>query len=140
MKKDDLQQSTKSICLTRKLPKKSNKKTAKWKGLDKDNSTFTYLFCQDPCGLTPSTRMARTLLDHENAPLLHRNGSDYTSQCDQSNIIIVVCVIRISLHNKDRRFSGRSAKQGSVVASRQTFLQISPEIIDPVYSKEIHRC
>jgi hypothetical protein len=51
----------------------------------------------------------------------------------------VVCVIRISLYNKDRRFSGRSAKQGSVVAGRQTLLQISLGIIDPVYIKEIHR-
>jgi hypothetical protein len=76
----------------------------------------------------------------ETSPLLHRNTSEYTSQCDQGIIIIVVCVIRISLYNKDRRFSGRLAKQGSVVANRQTLLQISPGIIDPVYSKEIHRC
>jgi hypothetical protein len=46
---------------------KSNKKMAKWKGLDKDKGKFTYLFCQDTCGLTPSARMARTLLDHENS-------------------------------------------------------------------------
>jgi hypothetical protein len=73
------------------------------------------------------------------APLLHRNVSEYTSQCDLGNNIIVVCVIRIRLYNKVRRFSGGSAKQGSVVASRQTLLQISPGIIDPVYIKEIHR-
>jgi hypothetical protein len=73
------------------------------------------------------------------APLLHRNVSKYTSQCDQGNITVVVCVIRKSLHNKDRRFSGGSVKQGSVIASRQTLLQISPVIIDPVYIKEIHR-
>jgi hypothetical protein len=81
-----------------------------------------------------------TLLDHENSSLLHRNVSEYTSQCDQGNITVVVCVIRISLHNKDRRLSGRSAKQGSVIAIWQTLLQISPGIIDPVYSKEIYRC
>jgi hypothetical protein len=51
------------------------------------------------------------------APLLHRNASKFISHCDQSNIIIVVCVIRISLHNIDRRFLGESAKQGSVLAS-----------------------
>jgi hypothetical protein len=73
------------------------------------------------------------------APLLHRNVSDNTSQCDQGNITVVVCVIRISLYNKDRRFSGGLAKQGSFVASQQTLLQISPGIIDPVYIKEIHR-
>jgi hypothetical protein len=54
------------------------------------------------------------------APLLHRNASEYTSQCEEGNIIIVVRVIRISLYYKDRRFSGRSAKQGSVIASQQT--------------------
>ncbi len=79
---------------------------AKWKGLDKDNGIFTYLFCQDPCGLTPSAKMAGPSLTMKTAPLLHRNVSEYTSQCDQGNIIIVVCVIRISLHNKHRRFSG----------------------------------
>jgi hypothetical protein len=70
------------------------------------------------------------------APLLHRNVSEYTSQCDLGNITVVVYVIRISLHNKDRRFSGGSGKQGSVVASQQTLLQISPEVINPVYIKE----
>jgi hypothetical protein len=64
----------------------------------------------------------RPSLTMKTAPLLHRNGSKYTSQCDQGNIVIVVCVIWISLHNKDRRFSGKSAKQGSVVASQQTLL------------------
>jgi hypothetical protein len=133
-------QSTKSVCLTRKCFKKSNNKIAKWKGLDKDNGKFTYLFCQGPCGPTPSARMAGPSLTMKTAPFLHRNVSKYTSQCDQGNIIIMACVIRISLHIKDRRFSGGSAKQGSVVASRQTLLQISPGIIDPVYSKKIHRC
>jgi hypothetical protein len=71
-------------------------------------------------------------------PLLYRNVSKYTSQCDLGNITAVVFVIRISLYNKDRRFSEGSAKQGSVIASQQTLLQISPEIIDPVYNKEIH--
>jgi hypothetical protein len=74
------------------------------------------------------------------APLLHRNVSKYTSQCDLGNIPVVVGVIWISLYNKDRRFSEGSAKQGSVVPSRQTLLQISPEIIDAVYNKEIYRC
>ena len=55
------------------------------------------------------------------------------------NITVVVYVIRMSLHKKDRRFSGGSAKQGSVVASQQTLLQISPGIIDPVYIQKIHR-
>jgi hypothetical protein len=52
------------------------------------------------------------------------------------NITVVVYVIRISLHNKDRRFSGGSTKQGSVAVSRQTLIQISPEVINPVYIKE----
>ncbi len=108
-------QSTKSICLTRKCFKKSNNKIAKWKGLDKDNVKFTYLFCQGPCGPTPSARMAGPYLTMKTAPLLHRNVSEYTSQCDQGNITVVVCFIRISLYNKDRRFSGGSAKQGSVI-------------------------
>jgi hypothetical protein len=105
-----------------------------------DNGKFTFLFCQGPCGLTPSTWMAGPSLTMKTAPLLHRNVSKYTSQCDQGNIIVVVCVIRISLYNEDRRFLGGSAKQGSIVASWQTLEQISPGIIDPVYSKEIHRC
>jgi hypothetical protein len=83
--------------------------------------------------------MAGPSLTMKTAPLLHRNVSEYTYQCDQGNITVVVCVIRISLYNKDRRFSGESAKQGSVVASWQTLLHISPRIIDPVYIKEIHR-
>jgi hypothetical protein len=140
MKKDDLQTINQNRLLSQKNALKNCNKMAKWKGLDKDNGKFTYLFCQGPCGLTPSAWMAGPSLTMKTAPLLHRNLSEYTSQCDQGTVIIVVCVIRISLHNKDRRFSGRSAKQGSVIASRQTFLQISPEIIDPVYSKEIHRC
>jgi hypothetical protein len=105
-----------------------------------NNGKFTYLFCQGPCGLTPSAWMAGPSLTMKTAPLLRRNVSEYTSQCDQGNIIIVVCFITISLHNKDRRFSGGSANQGSVIASWQTLLQTSPGIIDPVYSKEIHRC
>jgi hypothetical protein len=93
---------------------------AKRKGLDKDNGKFTYLFCQDPCGLIPSTWMAGSSLTMKTAPLLHRNVSKYTSQCEQGNITVVVCVIRISLYKEDRRFLGGSAKQGSVVASQQT--------------------
>ncbi len=132
-------QLTKSICLTRKCFKKSKNKISKWKGLDKENGKFAYLFCQGPCGPTPFARMAGPSLTMKTAPILHRNVSKYNSQCEQGNITDVVCVIRISLYNKDRRFSGGSAKQGSVVASRQTLLQISPGIIDPVYIKEIHR-
>jgi hypothetical protein len=41
--------------------------------------------------------------------------------------------MRISLHKRDRRFSGESAKYGSVVASQQTLPQNSPGVIDPVY-------
>ena len=52
------------------------------------------------------------------------------------NITVVVYVMGISLHNKDRRFSGGSAKLGSVGVSQQTLLQISPEVINPVYIKE----
>ena len=55
-------------------------------------------------------------LTMKTAPLLHRNVSKYTSQCDQGNIIVMVCVIRISLYNEDRRFLGGSAKEGSVIA------------------------
>jgi hypothetical protein len=94
-------------------------------------------FCQGPCGLAPSIKMAGPSLTMKTAPLLHRNVSEYTSPCDLGNITVVVYVIRISLHNEDRRFLGGSAKQRSVVASRQTLLQISPEVINPVYNKEI---
>ncbi len=64
---------------------------AKWKGLDKDNGKFTYLFCQGPCGLTPSARVAGPSLTMKTAPLLHRNVSEYTSQCDQGNISRGMC-------------------------------------------------
>jgi hypothetical protein len=63
--------------------------------------------------------MAGPSLTMKTAPLLHRNVSKYTSQYDQGNIIIMVCVIRISLHNKDRRFSGGSVKQGSVIIKQE---------------------
>jgi hypothetical protein len=59
-------------------------------------------------------------LTMKTAPLLHRNVSEYTSQCDLGSITFVVFVIRISLYNKDRRFLGGSAMQGPVIASRQT--------------------
>jgi hypothetical protein len=80
--------------------------------------------------------MAGPSLTMNTAPLLHGNVSKYTSQCDLGSITVVVYVIRISLHNKDRRFSGGSTKQGSVVVSQQTLLQVSPEVINPVYIKE----
>jgi hypothetical protein len=64
--------------------------------------------------------MAGPSLTMKIAPLLNRNVSEYTSQCDQGNITVVVCVIRISLYNENRRFLGGSAKQGSVVARWQT--------------------
>jgi hypothetical protein len=93
---------------------------AKWKGLDKDNGKFTYRFCQGPCGLTRPQGWLGPSLTMKTAPLLHRNVREYTSQCNQGNITVVECVIRISLYNEDSRFLGVSAKQGSVVASRQT--------------------
>ena len=80
--------------------------------------------------------MAGPSLTMKTAPLLHRNVSEYTSQYDMGNITVVVYVMGISLHNKDRRFSGGSAKLGSVGVSQQTLLQISPEVINPVYIKE----
>jgi hypothetical protein len=46
-----------------------------------------------------------------------RNVSKYTSQYDMGNITVVVYVMGISHHNKDRRFSGGSTKLGSVGAS-----------------------
>jgi hypothetical protein len=67
MKKDDLQTIDQICLLNQKNALNSKNTMAKWKGLDKDNGKFTYLFCQGPCGLTPSARMARTLLDHENS-------------------------------------------------------------------------
>jgi hypothetical protein len=54
--------------------------------------------------------MAGPSLTMKTAPLLHRNVSKYTSQCEHVNITVVVCVIRISLYNEDRRFLGVSAK------------------------------
>jgi hypothetical protein len=68
--------------------------------------------------------MAGPSLTMKIAPLLHRNVSEYTSQCDQGNITVMVCVIRISLYIEDRRFLGESAKQGSVIAGRQTLSRI----------------
>ncbi len=52
--------------------------------------------------------MAGPSLTMKTAPLLHRNVSEYTSQYDMGNITVVVYVMGISLHNKDRRFSGGS--------------------------------
>ncbi len=58
--------------------------------------------------------MAGPSLTMKTVPLLHRNVSKYTSQYDMGNITVVVYVMGISLHNKDRRFSGGSIKLGSV--------------------------
>jgi hypothetical protein len=58
--------------------------------------------------------MAGPSLTMKTAPLLHRNVSEYTSQYNMGNITVVVYVMGISLHNKDRRFSGGSTKLGSV--------------------------
>ncbi len=41
------------------------------------------------------------------APLLHRNVSEYTFQCDQGYITVVVCVIRIGLYNRDNNQHGK---------------------------------
>jgi hypothetical protein len=93
---------------------------AKWNGLDKILvnlpifSVKVHVVLPLPQGwLGPSLTM-------ETAPLLHRNVSEYTSQCDLGSITFVVFVIRTSLYNKDRKFSGGSAMQGSLIASRQT--------------------
>ena len=55
------------------------------------------------------------------APLLRRKVSKYTSKCDQGNLTVVVCVIRISLCNRDRRFSGELAKQGWVMQADRPY-------------------
>jgi hypothetical protein len=64
-------------------------------------------------------KMERSRLE-KTAPLLHKNASQYTSQCDQGNITFVVVVIGASLFKRDRRFSEESATQGSIIASQET--------------------
>ncbi len=124
MKKDDLQTTNgPNPSASPENASNSNNTMAKLKGLDKmkvNKGMFTYLFCQGPCGLTLAARIARTPSTMKTAPLLRKKVSNYTSQCDQVSITVVVCVIRISICNKDRRFMGESAKQRSVVASQQT--------------------
>jgi hypothetical protein len=111
MKQDDLQTTDQICLLNQKNALKNNNKMAKWKGLDKITvnlpifSVKVHVVLPLPQGwLGPSLTM-------KTAPLLHRNVSKYTSQYDQGNITVVVCVIRISLYNEDRRFLGGSAKQ-----------------------------
>jgi hypothetical protein len=65
----------------------------------------------------PFHGIAGPSLTMKTAPLLNRNVSEYTSQDDMGHITVVVYVIGISLHNKDRRLSGRSTKLGSVGVS-----------------------
>ncbi len=65
----------------------------------------------------PFRRVAEPSLTMKTAPLLHRNVSEYTSQDDMGHITVVVYVIGLSLHNKDRRLLGRSTKLGSIGVS-----------------------
>jgi hypothetical protein len=67
MKKDDLQTIGQNRLLSQKNASNSYNTMAKDKCLDKIEVNLPVFFCQGPCGLTPSTRMARTLLDHENS-------------------------------------------------------------------------
>ncbi len=55
------------------------------------------------------------------APLLHKKVRENTSKCDQGNITVAVCVIRMSLRNRDRRFSGELAKQGLVMQADRPY-------------------
>jgi hypothetical protein len=61
-------QSMGPICLlSQKNASYSNNAMAKWKGLNMIKVNLPIFFCQGPCGLTASPRMARPPLDHENS-------------------------------------------------------------------------
>jgi hypothetical protein len=63
--------------------------------------------------------MARISLTMKTAPLLHRNLSEFTSQCEDSNITVMVGVIWISLYNEDRGFlEGKQSKDQALQAGR----------------------
>jgi hypothetical protein len=120
MKKDDLQ-TIDQICLrSQKNASNSHDTMAKEKGLDKIEVNLPIFSVKAHADYLRPQGWLGPSLTMKTAPLLHRNVSEYTSQCDQGNITVVVCVIRISLYNEDRRFLGGSAKQRSVVASQQT--------------------
>jgi hypothetical protein len=59
--------------------------------------------------------MVTTFLNKENSSSSSQKVSQYDSQCDHSNIRAVVCVIRISLSNRDRRYAGELFHQGSLI-------------------------
>ena len=96
---------------------KNSNKMAKWKGLDKITVNLPIFSGK----VHVSARMAGPSLAMKTAPLLHRNVSEYTSQCDQGNIV-VVCVIRISLYNKDRRFILRRISKARISRCKPTDL------------------
>jgi hypothetical protein len=120
MNKDDLQTIDQIHLLNQKNALKSKNTMAKLKGLDKITVNLP-IFSVKAHAVSPLLQgWLGPSLTMKTDPLLHKNVSEYTFQCDQGNIIVVVRVIRISLYNGDRIFLGGSAKQGSVVASRQT--------------------
>jgi hypothetical protein len=64
--------------------------------------------------------VVKTLLDNEKQLLFYTKKQTNTSQCDLGNVTFVIFVIRISLFKGDRRFCGKSAMQGLIVASQET--------------------
>ncbi len=133
IKKDDLQSVNQIRLLNQRKANSltNSNKMAKWKGLDK--ITVKLPIFSVKVHVVQPLPVAGPSLTMKTAPLLHRNVSKYNSQYDMGHITVVVYVIGISLHNKDRRLSGGSTNLGSVGVSQQTLLQISPEVINPVH-------
>ena len=106
--------------LSQKNASNSNNTMAKWKALERTKVILPIFSVKGHVVEPQLQEWPGPPSTMKTAPLLRRKVSKYTSKCDQGNITVVVCVKRISLCNRDRRFSGELAKQGSVDASRQT--------------------
>jgi hypothetical protein len=106
--------------LSQKNASNSNDTMAKWKGLDEIKVSLPIFSVKGHAVYPQPQGWLGPPLTMKTAPLLRRKVSKYTSQCDQGSITVVVCVIRISLCIRDRRFPRGSARQESVVVSQQT--------------------
>ncbi len=84
----------------------SNITMAKWKGLGKMKVYLPMFSVKVHAVKRHLQGWLGPSLTTKAAPLLQRKVSGYTSQCDQGNITVVVCVMRISLCIRDRRFLG----------------------------------
>jgi hypothetical protein len=92
MKKDDLQTIDQIRLLSQKNASNSNITMAKWKGLDKINVTLPIFSAKIRAVKLRLQGWQGPSLTMKTAPFLRRKVSNYTSQCDQGSITVMVYV------------------------------------------------